>query len=121
MPSLFHKVIDKAAFRDDVEWFKAHPDRLHRVRRSLAFERPEWDITGHLERPVMLSMRDGRIVNRWPVAGDLDGFPDDERFLTLLWRHLQFMRDTQGERFTLSPQSHLALLRMAGHSLENVA
>lgn len=120
MTSLRHKVIDKAALRDDVKWFLRHPDRLYRTRRSLPFEWADWDIRGHLKRPVMLVRRDGSTVVRWPVACDPVGLPDDDRFLTLLWQHLEFLRDTQGPKFDLSPQSHLALLRMTGHSLETI-
>jgi hypothetical protein len=95
------KVLDRA-------FFVSQPARLFHSRRSLPFEFSDWDATGHDRWPIVVAHRQGNHIATSALGGRLGNVPDHERFLSLLWSHLE----TFGHDIPASV--HLELAKAAG-------
>ena len=109
-----HLRAQKKATREDRDWFRRHPDRCFRVRRSKAYEYPDWGPTDHLEMQYMLVRMSPRRkeYNRHAVKAEV--LPNDEAFLSQLWEDFVERRQTSGESVAFSPEDHLRMLQETG-------
>lgn len=93
----------------EADFFAAHLDRLHHVRRSLPHEFAGWGPKSHEDKPIVISWREGQNISRVPMRGRPGNVPDHELFLSLLVAHLK----TTGFG-NISPSVHLQLAKAAG-------
>ena len=111
----YRKALHEADLRDS-SWFRRHPDRIHRVRASRAFEMPDWGPGDHLAFPHMLVKRLVGQLHRRP-AQFVGEIADDEVYLRQVWDHIDFIASLPGDHgksFALPHEARLAMLRAAG-------
>ncbi|HRQ25801.1 hypothetical protein [Hyphomicrobium sp.] len=111
-----HKKAGDEALKRDSAYFRNNLHRLHRVRPSLPFEHQGWCEGDHKREPYMIVRRsqDWSEWNRHPVAlQSRKGLPNDERFLSLLWRELD-ERKKEGGMIQFSGERIFELLKEAG-------
>lgn len=72
----------------DSAFFARHPDRLHRVRKSQPFERPEWAAKTHEEFPIMLVRVVNGTLERRAIKALREACPDEEDFCRLLFERI---------------------------------
>ena len=100
----------------DRGFFESHPDREYHARPSIPLEGDGWSASSHITRPVMLvarSIRGGKRFDRIAIGGVDDGVPDNEFFLSLLWRHIATMGSI-GDGISITAETHRQLLEIAG-------
>jgi len=111
-----HASAAKRAVRSDIDWFLANPERLTRCREAIRFEFDGWKAQDH-EGHCTLVRRTGSQVQRRALRGTPGaehGMPDNERFLSLLWSHIEAAVLIGDKRPAITPEVHRELLCMAG-------
>ena len=111
----------REAERLDRAWFAANPDRDHHSRPALQFEYPDFGPTDH-EQHVTLVQQVRRSdslkrIGSFPIRGSARYLPDHERFLSLLWAHIDTINaDPSGraKAIFVTQQAHADLLKVAG-------
>ncbi|WP_127143180.1 hypothetical protein [Pelagibacterium montanilacus] len=103
------------------QFFRDNPDRLHWVRPTLEHELDDLEVGRHLDTQVTIIVRQDTGTLRHtplPIHGDIRNFPDDERFLAMLWGQLRLAMDSHkpgGPDIRFTAAIHEMLLRATGH------
>jgi hypothetical protein len=99
--------------RRDKVFFRNHPDRVFRARKSLPWEFSDWGARDHEHFGYILTWSD-RMTGKLHSVGIAvkSDFPDDEDFLVQVFDHC--VRH-HGQNVTdISPEEHLRMLHVAG-------
>lgn len=103
-----HEKANAQATKRDVAWFKCHPDRNFRVRRTMPFESSNPDDEGGFT----IVRREHRATTRVFVrAKAKEALPNNEGFLELLWNEIATESSSPK---SLTPERHRELLIAAG-------
>ncbi len=117
--------VQEEAKRQTKAFFRANPERRHWVRPTMPHELDDLGRDRHLMSPVTIIIRpDPDSLDHVPLAigGKLEAFPDDERFLAMLWGHIRIQMSTHkagAPDITISPSIHAEMLRATGHEVQS--